>query len=107
MVKKRKECYDLSLTNVVPAASSGGAAGPSSLELVDLPVALCAVGQGVGGHVADLHPAVVPLEVLKLHPGVQKNTIIVICHFTRVWFGHIWPKTRCQRAFKPFLPLKV
>lgn len=63
----------ISLTNVVPAASSGGAAGPSSLEHADLPVALCAVGQGVGGHVADLHPAVVPLEVLKLHPGVQKK----------------------------------
>lgn len=62
------------LTDEVPAASSGGAADPVSLEHADLPVALRVVGQGVGGHVADLHLVVVLLEVLKLHPEVT-NTI--------------------------------
>lgn len=63
------------LTDVVPAASSGGAADPVSLKHVDLPVAFGAVRQRVGGHVADLHPVVVPLEVLKLHPAATKQGI--------------------------------
>lgn len=62
------------LTDVVPAASSSGATDPASLEHVDLPVALCAVRQGVRSHVADLHLVVVLLEVLKLHPGVTRVT---------------------------------
>lgn len=60
------------LTDVVPAASSGGATDPVSLKHADLPVALCVVGQGVRSHVADLHLVVVPLEVFKLHPGVTR-----------------------------------
>lgn len=59
------------LADVVPAASSGGAADPVPLEGVDLPVALRVVRQGVGRHVADFHLVVVPLEVLELHPGVR------------------------------------
>ena len=64
------------LTDVVPATSDGGATDPVSLEHADLPVALCVVGQGVRGHVADLHLVVIPLEVLELHPGLT-NTVSV------------------------------
>lgn len=64
-----------SLTNVVPAAPGGGATDPVPLENVDLPVAFRVVIQGVGAHVADLHLVIVPLEVLKLHPGVKATQI--------------------------------
>lgn len=60
------------LTDVVPAASGGGAAAPASLEHVDLPVSLGVVRQVIRGHVADLHAVVVHLKVVKLHPGVTK-----------------------------------
>lgn len=60
------------LTNVVPAASGGGATAPASLKHVDLPVSLGVVRQVIRGHVADLHAVVVRLKVLKLHPGVTK-----------------------------------
>ena len=62
------------LTDVVPAASCGGATDPASLKKADLPVALGVVREGVRGHVADLHLVVVCLEVTELHPG-SKNSI--------------------------------
>lgn len=65
------------LTNVVSTASSSGATDPIALENVDLPVPLCVVIQSIRAHVADLYLVVVPLEVLKLHPGVKiTNTTI-------------------------------
>ena len=82
MFKSVGEFVIRGLTDEVPAASSGGAADPVSLEHVDLPVTLGAVRQGVGGHVADLHLVVVPLEVVKLHPGVT-NTITVTSEYSK------------------------
>lgn len=72
MLPSNKDCGPGVLTDVVPAASGSGATAPASLEHVDLPVSLGAVRQVIRGHVADLHPVVVRLKVLKLHPGVTK-----------------------------------
>lgn len=87
------------LTDEVPAASSGGAADPVSLEHADLPVALRVVGQGVGGHVADLHLVVVLLEVLKLHPEVT-NTI------SDMRSEHIESKQGCKKLYCAKISLK-
>lgn len=100
MFKSQFTLRSAGLTDVVPAASSGGAADPVSLKHADLPVALRVVGQVVRGHVADLHLVVVPLEVLKLHPGVT-NTITLSSPNTvnsqEFSFDTFVVKTHCNR----------
>lgn len=89
------------LADVVPAASSGGAADPVALKDVDLPVAFCVIIQGVGGHVANLHLVKIPFEVFKLHPGVQKSNTTI----------HLWINTSVfhllDRLFQPNGPIKA
>lgn len=62
------------LTDEVPASSSSRATNPAALKHVDLPMALRVFCQGVRGHVADLHPVIVGLEVIKLHPELLKKS---------------------------------
>lgn len=70
-------CRCIDLTNVVPAASSSGTPNPVSLKHIDCPLMFCVLSQGVRTHVANLHFVIVPLEVLKFHPGVANSNNIV------------------------------